>query len=85
MKKYLLFLLLLLGITSYSQEVTIKKSFNNSYTSIKEASKNSTLTTKFTVVKGVKYYLYTSIRGSYFIVLLNKEGRYYRKYVKIEE
>ena len=83
MKKYLLAVLLLLGVTSYSQEVTIKNP--NNFSTITEAIKNSTLTTKFVMIKEVKHYLYISSRGSYFIILLNKEGRYYRKYVKIEE
>jgi hypothetical protein len=82
MKNYLLLILLyIVGISCYSQEVTIKKR-TNSYSSLIEASKNSELTTKYVVIKGVKYFLYTTNRGSYFIIL-NKENSFFRRYVKI--
>jgi len=82
MKKYLLAVLLLLGVTSYSQEVTIKNP--NNFSTITEAIKNSTLTTKFVMIKGIKYPIYTTSKGSYFIIY-SKENFYYRRYVKIEE
>ncbi len=82
MKKYLIIILLyIVGISCYSQEVTLKKN-TNSYSSIVEASKNSELTTKFVVIKGVKYFLYTTSRGSYFNII-NKENSFFRRYVKI--
>lgn len=82
MKKYLIIILLyIVGISCYSQEVTLKKN-TNSFNSVAEASKNSELTTKFVVIKGVKYFLYTTSRGSYFIII-NKENSFFRRYVKI--
>lgn len=70
-----------------AQEVIRKgNTFYQQSSSKKTIQKDSavTLTPYIYVIKDVKYPVYKSSRGSYFIIRINKKGESYRKYVTKE-
>lgn len=79
--------LLLLWATSADAQTVVRKG-NTFYQqpSKKTIQKDSSVTlTQFTyVIKDIKYPVYKSSRGSYFIIRTNKKGEQYRKYVTKE-
>lgn len=83
------FLLIFLGACLQecrAQEVVRKDNTFYQQPSKKVIQKDSAVTlTPYTyVIKDVKYPVYKSSRGSYFIIRTNKKGEQYRKYVTKE-
>ena len=80
-------LLFAMTIHASAQSVTRKgNTFYQQSSSKKTIQKDSAVTlTPYTyVIKDVKYPVYKSSRGSYFIIRTNKKGEQYRKYVTKE-
>lgn len=79
-------LTLFLNVTSAQEVVRKDNTFYQQSSSKKTIQKDSAVTlTPYTyVIKDVKYPVYKSSRGSYFIIRINKKGEQYRKYVTKE-
>lgn len=84
MKQILIIFLTLISIASYAQNITRDNSGN--YVQVKSTVRQDTVLQKEKYInsKGEAFPVYMTHKGKFYVPTISKNGRYYRKYLKIE-
>ena len=84
MKKLLAILLIISSFTLTAQTVKVDKDGNFVQISSQRAKQDTIFTNNYYIdKKGEKHPVYQTQKGKYYVPTISKNGRYYRKYLKV--